>query len=722
MSPSTSQLRQRALGIAALFLIAAPRAHPSPVPLESVAATFHDGSETQLLEVIDGSDVGRGGWSVAAHVAEPQAAIFRTRNPVEVETCEVTLCFLSGRPASYFDEFTLSATTDPNPSLESAWTPLNPVRFSATGPELDLGDDGRFTANGPKSEFRITGVGSDAVFQIGVRMPTGPVTAFRVDVFPRERPASKIGPTVAPSRSGDFMLTEFRVEAAESRTTNIALGKLVKASHPLWGPFTAGMLTDGLPGTIAHPIQPDLGGEFYFEIDLGTVRTLDHIALRNRGDGTVPERLSRVLLNLYEDVPDFGAPPVWRGRHRMDGSHPQSGELDIVHASAGTGNFRGRFLRISSESPIAFSPQLAEVEIYETLAIQLASVRIDDRPPATPQTLAIPAGARWIELALKFTHAGIPEDLPLRWRLRGYHADWQSAEALAVGLPCPPPGRYVFEAQARQTDREWDSAVFSLPMKVTAHFWQTAVFRALVLAAALAGLAWLLRNFTRRRLAMRMALLEAEAALDSERSRIARDMHDEVGARLSQLAILQEIFGREYPLPPAAHASLRQLTDIARQAAASLDEVVWTVNPRHDTLASLAEYLAQCATSYLGPLEITCHVDAPLDWPPLEIRAQARHNLVLALKEALQNVVKHARATEVTLTLRHEPPHLLIRLTDDGAGLPDDSGGAGKDGLTNMRTRLESIGGTCSVRRREKGGTEVEMRAPLPTTRRSPAP
>ena len=158
------------------------------------------------------------------------------------------------------------------------------------------------------------------------------------------------------------------------------------------------------------------------------------------------------------------------------------------------------------------------------------------------------------------------------------------------------------------------------------------------------------------------------------------------------------------------------------ETTSRLDEVVWTVNPRHDTLASLAEYLAQCATSYLGPLEITCHVDAPLDWPPLEIRAQARHNLVLALKEALQNVVKHARATEVTLTLRHEPPHLLIRLTDDGAGLPDDSGGAGKDGLANMRTRLESIGGTCSVRRREKGGTEVEMRAPLPTTRRSPAP
>ncbi len=708
--------------MAALFLIAVPRVHPAPVPLESVVTTFHDGSDPQLLEVIDGSDVGRNGWSVGTRVAEPQAAIFRTRSPVEVETCEVTLCFLSGRPASYFDEFALSATTDPNPSLESAWAPLSPVRFSATGPDLDLGDDGHFTALAPKSEFRITGIALDAVFQIGVRMPSRPVTAFRVDVFPRERAASKIGPTVAPGRSGDFMLTEFRVEAAESRTTNIALGKPVKASHPLWGPFTPGMLTDGLPGTIAHPIQPDLAAEFYFEIDLGTLRTLDHIALRSRGDGSVPERLSRVMLKLYEDVPDFGALPVWRGRHRADGSHPQPGELDIVHASAGTGNFRGRYLRISSDSPIAFSPQLAEVEIYETLAVQIATVRIDDRPPTSPQTLTVPAGARWIELTLKFTPAGVPEDLPLRWRLRGYHADWQGAEGLAIGLSCPPPGRYVFEAQARHTDREWDSAIFSLPMKVTAHFWQTVGFRAVVIAAALAGLAWLLRHFARRRLALRMALLEAEAALDEERDRIARDMHDEVGARLSQLAILQEIFGREYQLPDAAQTGLRQLTDIARQAVASLDEVVWTVNPRNDTLASLAEYLAQCATSYLGPLEITCHVDAPLDWPEIEIRAQARHNLVLALKEALQNVVKHARASEVTLTLRHEPPHLLIRLLDDGAGLPTDPGGAGRDGLANMRTRLESIGGTCSVRRREKGGTEVEMRAPLPSPLRPPRP
>ena len=694
----------------------------APVAIESMQVTFSAGGEPELAEVFDGLDVGRAGWSVGPQVGERQAAIFRTRSPVAAETCEVTLCFLSGRPASYFDEFALSATTDPQPGLESVWEPLPAVRFSATGPELSLGPDGRFRASAPASEFRITGVASDAVFQIGVHLPAEAITAFRVEVFPRSRSGPKTDPTVAPSRGGDFVLTEFRVEAAESRTTNVALGRPVKASHPLWGPFTPHLLTDGLPGTIAHPIQADLGAEFYFEIDLESVRTLDHIGLRNRGDNTVPERLSRVRLELFEDDPVTGAQPVWIGRHRTDGSHPGPGEVDVIHAQAGQGHFRGRYLRIRSESPIAFSPQLAEVEVYETLTLQLASVRLDDREPTVPKALQVPAGTRWIEVTVDPARGGLPADLQCRWRLRGYHSDWQLAPGFAIGIPPPPPAAYTFEAQVRHTDREWDSSVLALPVQVAAQFWQTRTFRGALVAAALALLALAVRYFTRRRLAWRMAALEAKAALDEERARIARDMHDEVGARLSQLAILQEIFGREYALPAAAQAGLKQLTGTVREAVASLDEVVWTVNPRHDTLASLAEYLGQCASSYLGPLEIACRIAAPLEWPATELHAQTRHNIVLAMKEALQNVAKHAQATEVTLTLAHEPPEFVARLTDNGCGLPADAAGPGQDGLANMRARLASIGGICSVRRRPEGGTEVELRAPLSTETPAPRP
>jgi signal transduction histidine kinase len=93
------------------------------------------------------------------------------------------------------------------------------------------------------------------------------------------------------------------------------------------------------------------------------------------------------------------------------------------------------------------------------------------------------------------------------------------------------------------------------------------------------------------------------------------------------------------------------------------------VDPQNDTLASAAEHLAQYATDYLAPLKISCRLEAPIEWPELEIRAQVRHELILAFKEALQNVVKHAAATRVTLTLRHEAGQFLVRLADNGRGM-----------------------------------------------------
>jgi signal transduction histidine kinase len=245
------------------------------------------------------------------------------------------------------------------------------------------------------------------------------------------------------------------------------------------------------------------------------------------------------------------------------------------------------------------------------------------------------------------------------------------------------------------------------------HFWQARGFWIACGAAALFAGMWGIRQVTRRRLSRGMAALEAKAALDEERARIARDMHDEVGARLSQLAILQDIFAREHALPEGAQKSMHQLAESTRQAVASLDEVVWAVNPKNDTLPSLAGYLEQCATGYLGAVEIACRLDAPFDWPPIEIRAQVRHNLVLAFREALQNVLKHAGATEVMLQLRLDGSDFIVKLADNGRGLPDEPGGAGKDGLENMSARLAAIGGQCEVRTGAAGGTEVEMRVHL---------
>ena len=694
-------------------LSAAVRA--APVPIDAVTTTFHGGSDEDLRKCINGSDINRTGWFVAPRTDQAQAAIFHVAKPVGAVAVDITLCFLSGRQYDYPGEFAVSATTDAQPSFTGRWERLAPTRASAAGPELTLGRDGRLRANG---------IATDAVFQLSVPLGEKLVTGFRVDVFPSSMVPGKDQPQISARSDGDFILSQFRVETVAVQTTNIALGRPVKASGPVRLP--ASNLTDGFPGTFSHPLQPERENAFYFEIDLGALHPLDHIALRNRGDGNSPDRLSRVILRLYDTAPNSAAAPMWTGRDRADGSHPGAGEVDEVRASDGEGKFEGRWLRLSTDSLVAFSPQFAEVEVYEDLVPQLASIRIDGATfPPLPR-IRVPAGSRWLSLNLKAASTILPESLACRWRLPPYRLDWQAAHGTLVEGPCPPAGDYTFEVQFRHSDGEWNTRILAVPLHAEEYFWRTRPFRGLAAGLTVIAAAWLVHLFTRRRLTARMVALEARASLDHERARIARDMHDEVGAGLSQLAILQEILARELASPGEPHRRVRELAQTTRRIIDSLDEVVWTVNPENDTLASLAGYLGQCATSYLGSVEIACRLDAPFDWPPHEVRSQVRHNLALAFREALQNILKHSRATEVSLKLRLEAATFAVLLADNGVGFPEGQRGIGQDGLVNMRARLAAIGGTCHVRAHASGGTEVELRvglvpAPKQTRGKSPS-
>ena len=124
-------------------------------------------------------------------------------------------------------------------------------------------------------------------------------------------------------------------------------------------------------------------------------------------------------------------------------------------------------------------------------------------------------------------------------------------------------------------------------------------------------------------------------------------MHDDVGARIAQLAVLQDVFALQHTLPPAAKTDLATLTAGTRETMVALDEAVWTVNPRNDKLAALAAFLMQHADSYLLPLGIACRIDSANEWPDTHLPVGTRHEVALAFKEALQNIVKHADASEV---------------------------------------------------------------------------
>jgi len=150
-----------------------------------------------------------------------------------------------------------------------------------------------------------------------------------------------------------------------------------------------------------------------------------------------------------------------------------------------------------------------------------------------------------------------------------------------------------------------------------------------------------------------------------------------------------------------------------------MDEIVWAVNPQHDTLDSLVSYLGKFAQDFLGPLHIRCRLDVPEQLPAWPVTAEVRHNLFLAFKEALNNVLKHAAASEVCISLKTGPDAFTLLIRDNGAGFSPDSSALHESsapsrivhghGLANMRLRLKKVGGQCEIQSAPGRGTEVEF-------------
>jgi signal transduction histidine kinase len=190
--------------------------------------------------------------------------------------------------------------------------------------------------------------------------------------------------------------------------------------------------------------------------------------------------------------------------------------------------------------------------------------------------------------------------------------------------------------------------------------------------------------------------------LERERARIAKDIHDDLGANLTLIARLGHLARQEKTVE-----RIEKMESTARQAVKSLDEIVWAVNPRNDTLAHLIDYTGQFATDYLYAVGLRCLLDVPEQVPPIEVPSNVRHNVFLVVKEALQNIVKHADATEVWLRINATNLGLRIVIEDNGRGFERVTGDALADGLGNMQQRMKEIGGKCQIRSRAGKGTEI---------------
>lgn len=328
----------------------------------------------------------------------------------------------------------------------------------------------------------------------------------------------------------------------------------------------------------------------------------------------------------------------------------------------------------------------------------------------------IPRGTRHLEIQFTATALAHPESTEFACKLSPAESQWREmGKERKITYTGLPHGRYRFEVVATDrygrrsaTPATWD---FTIP----APFWLSPWFAWVYPAAVLAVAALFIKRMARRRLKTLRDRERIRQALDDERRRIARDMHDELGTGLCEIALLGNRLEESLP----SHSEARRVASRARELVGSIDETVWMLNPRNDTLESLASYLTHAVAKWLqdSPLRPRFEIECPLG--DLRVPTAMRRHLYLACKEVVHNAVKHSGGSELRLRIHASSTGFLIEISDNGRGMPEVRN-ANRNGLANLHERMDEIRGTLEISSTAAGGTRVSLLISRPASQPLP--
>ena len=332
-------------------------------------------------------------------------------------------------------------------------------------------------------------------------------------------------------------------------------------------------------------------------------------------------------------------------------------------------------------------------------SMAIDSVVIDGVAHDPGAFIRVPPGSRSLQIRYAALSLVDPPRNRFRYRLSGWDREWMEVgtdrTAECGGLP---PGRYEFAVLGSNSDGVWSLAPARVVLEFEPYVWQRWWFRSALILATVVGFALAFRMAANAKVRREVEALDRERAIGRERTRIARDMHDELGARLTNAAMLADAVSKE--------PRFTQVSDAIRQAVMAMDQTVWAVNPRNDSLENFASYASKYAHEFLGATSVHCRLDVPISLPPVALASQDRHGLLMVVKEALTNIVKHAHATEAWFRVRvDDKGAIVIEVSDNGTGMVDGPGRSHRHGLTNMRERMASIGGRFDLQAGEHGTT-----------------
>ncbi|HWD18809.1 MAG TPA: two-component regulator propeller domain-containing protein [Verrucomicrobiae bacterium] len=389
------------------------------------------------------------------------------------------------------------------------------------------------------------------------------------------------------------------------------------------------------------------------------------------------------------------------------------------NGAAKPGGWKGRDGRLwfpTSKGLVVVDPSTVRVN-RAAPAVFIEQVWADKRPMLgrLPAPAISPGRELWIPPGrgeVKFDYCALdyraPEECRFRRKLEGLDADWvEAGTQRSATYNNLPPGSYTFHVAACNADGIWNEAGLALPVVVIPFYYQTLWFRLLLAGLAVGGAGAAARFFTARRMRRQLELLEQRHAIERERGRIAKDIHDDLGSSLTRIMMLGERTQEGLVRREDVAAHVHKIVNSARHTVQSLDEIVWAVDPENDTLEGLINYITHYADEFFENTAVSCRLEMPVQAPPWPLPAEVRHDLFLVVKEAFNNIVRHSGASAAQVKLDCAGDELEISIDDNGHGFNLDARGG--NGLSNMRQRIARMGGQFQCASAPGQGTQLRM-------------
>ncbi len=402
-------------------------------------------------------------------------------------------------------------------------------------------------------------------------------------------------------------------------------------------------------------------------------------------------------------------------------------ECNSVAKPAGCRSQDGRLWFPTTKGLIVVDPKAVKDGNRLPPPVLIESVLADRRSVTSEETTISPAtlafsSSRQLtispgsgELEIHYTALSFiaPEKNRFKYKLEGADREWRDVgNRRTAYYNNLKPGTYVFHVNACNNDGVWSANGQSIELTLLPHVWQTAIFRGTLSVLILLVVAFGVRWITRRKIQFTLQRLEQQRAVERERARIAQDMHDDLGARLTEILLLNNAAKKSASLEQA-NANITKVSKVAREVIDNLDALVWTVNPKNDSLPRLVSYICEYAGAFLNLASIPCRFDLPANPPDVPVSSDIRHAVLLVVKEGLNNVAKYSEATEVWMRVRTENNSFQIVIEDNGKGFIISEANSSGNGLSNMRQRIEGIQGTLQLCSEPGKGTRLLLGIPM---------